>query len=107
MSVNFNAALSAYNKAANITSDANAASSTSGADSSGDVSFASIIGSNLHGAASTLRATESTVTKSLVKQADITDVVTAISSAEVTLRTVMRVRDKLVDAHMEIMRMPI
>ena len=40
-------------------------------------------------------------------QANITDVVTAVSSAEVTLQAVTAVRDRVISAYQEIMRMPI
>ena len=104
MTVDFNAALSAYSNAAKFSSNISPASESSG---SGSVGFANIIGDSASGATSKLRHAESTIAKSLVKQADITDVVTAISNAEVTLRTVIQVRDKLIAAHQEIMRMPI
>ncbi len=38
---------------------------------------------------------------------DITEVVTAVANAEVTLQTVVAVRDRVVQAYQEIMRMPI
>ena len=37
----------------------------------------------------------------------ITDVVTAVSSAEQSLSTVMAIRDQVISAYQEIMRMPI
>jgi len=40
-------------------------------------------------------------------KADITEVVTAVAEAEVTLQTVVTVRDKVIDAYREILRMPI
>jgi len=40
-------------------------------------------------------------------EADLTDVVAAITSAELTLQTVVAVRDRLISAYQEIMRMPI
>lgn len=45
--------------------------------------------------------------KALAGTGDPLDVVTAITSAEVTLQTVVSVRDKMVEAYHEIMRMPI
>ncbi len=39
--------------------------------------------------------------------AELVDVVTAISAAEITLETVIAVRDKVLGAYNEIMRMPI
>ena len=40
-------------------------------------------------------------------RADITDVVMAVNAAEVTLQTVVGVRDRMVQAYQEILRMPI
>ena len=39
-------------------------------------------------------------------QADLAQVVTAVSEAELTLQTVVAIRDKVVDAYREILRMP-
>jgi flagellar hook-basal body complex protein FliE len=40
-------------------------------------------------------------------KADLNQVVTAVAEAEVTLQTVVAVRDKVIDAYKEILRMPI
>jgi flagellar hook-basal body complex protein FliE len=40
-------------------------------------------------------------------KAELTEVVTAIANAEVTLQTVVAVRDRIISAYQEIMRMPI
>lgn len=40
-------------------------------------------------------------------KAELTDVVTAITNAEVTLQTVVAVRDRIISAYQEILRMPI
>ena len=40
-------------------------------------------------------------------QADITEVVTAVAQAELSLQTVVAVRDQVVQAYQEILRMPI
>ena len=40
-------------------------------------------------------------------RADISKVVTAVNEAELTLQTVITVRDKVLDAYKEIIRMPI
>ena len=42
-----------------------------------------------------------------IGKADLTDVVTAVTNAEMTLQTVTAVRDKVVSAYQEILRMPI
>lgn len=45
--------------------------------------------------------------KAITGQVEMTDVVTAVANAEITLQTVVAVRDKVVTAYQEIMRMPI
>ena len=50
---------------------------------------------------------ESQMISSLTNQAELVDVVTAITAAEVTLETVVAVRDKVIEAYESIMRMPI
>ncbi|MEL6111611.1 MAG: flagellar hook-basal body complex protein FliE [Pseudomonadota bacterium] len=40
-------------------------------------------------------------------EADLVDVVTAISAAEVSLETAIAVRNRMIEAYQEIMRMPI
>ena len=39
--------------------------------------------------------------------ADLNNVITAVAEAEVTLQTVVSIRDKVIDAYKEIVRMPI
>jgi flagellar hook-basal body complex protein FliE len=45
--------------------------------------------------------------KAVQNEAEITDVVTAVANAEITLQTVVAVRDKFIAAYQEILRMPI
>jgi flagellar hook-basal body complex protein FliE len=40
-------------------------------------------------------------------KADVTDVVTAVSNAELTLQTIVAVRDRVISAYQDIIRMPI
>ena len=42
----------------------------------------------------------------IVDRADISQVVTAVAEAEVTLQTVVAIRDKVIDAYKDIIRMP-
>lgn len=53
------------------------------------------------------RNAETKVAQQVAGKADLVDVVTAISSAEASLETVMAVRDQVISAYQEIMRMPI
>jgi flagellar hook-basal body complex protein FliE len=45
--------------------------------------------------------------KQVQGKAELIDVATAISAAEASLETVMAVRDQVISAYQEIMRMPI
>ena len=53
------------------------------------------------------RAAETQMTSAVQGQGSLIDVVTAVSSAEASLETVMAVRDQVISAYQEIMRMPI
>ena len=55
----------------------------------------------------TSRAAETQMTAAVQGQGSLIDVVTAVSSAEASLETVMAVRDQVISAYQEIMRMPI
>ncbi len=46
-------------------------------------------------------------TKAVVGKADLVDVVTAVAESEAALETLVAVRDKVIAAYEEIMRMPI
>ena len=45
--------------------------------------------------------------KAVDKDAELVDVVTAVSNAEVTLDTVVTLRDRVIQAYQEIIRMPV
>jgi len=55
----------------------------------------------------TLRQGEQKSAQGVAGQVDIRDVVMAVNNAEVTLQTAVAVRDKVILAYQEIMRMPI
>ena len=50
---------------------------------------------------------EEVAAKAMIGQADLTEVVMAVNNAELTLQTVAAIRDKVVEAYQEIVRMPI
>jgi len=55
----------------------------------------------------TLRGGEKASAEAVIGNADLTDVVEAVTAAELTLQTVVAVRDRLLNAYQEIMRLPI
>ena len=69
--------------------------------------FAQILKSAMTDVVQSSRAAESQMANQVQGKAELVDVVTAISAAETSLETVMAVRDQVISAYQEIMRMPI
>lgn len=55
----------------------------------------------------TMRAGESATARAVTGEASLPEVVGAITASEVTLQTVVAMRDRMVTAYQEIMRMPV
>ena len=70
-------------------------------------SFSQFVGESLNEAMNTGKAAENMSAQAIAGKADLTEVVTAVTNAEVTLQTVVAIRDKGVAAYQEIARMPI
>lgn len=102
----FNQAVAAYNNAAKraVTPEADIAAS---AQDTGKPSFADLIGDSLKDAVSTGYKSESVGAKALAGQAELVDLVTALGNAELTLNTVVAVRDRVINAYNDIIKMPI
>ncbi|HUD95495.1 flagellar hook-basal body complex protein FliE [Sphingobium sp.] len=73
----------------------------------GGNSFGSMIETMVSDAAGSLRTAEAESAKQVAGKGDMIDVVTAIGAAETALDTVVAVRDRVVSAYSEIMRMQI
>jgi flagellar hook-basal body complex protein FliE len=69
--------------------------------------FADYIRDAAQGAADTMHKGEAMSMKGIAGEADLTDVVAALNSAETTLQVVTSLRDRMVQAYQEILRMPI
>jgi flagellar hook-basal body complex protein FliE len=69
--------------------------------------FASLVGNAMTQAVQASRAAETQMAAQVQGKAELIDVVTAVSAAEASLETVMAVRDQVISAYQEIMRMPI
>ena len=101
MVANVNAALNAYASAATRAVQPGLA-----APGETGPSFGEVLERATKGAIGDLKAGEQMSAKAAVGKADLTDVVTAVTNAEMTLQTVTAVRDKVVSAYQEILRMP-
>ena len=77
------------------------------AQEAGGQGFGQMLSQVMTDAVSNTRAAEHQIANQVAGKAELIDVVTAISSAEASLETVMAVRDQVISAYQEIMRMPI
>ncbi len=78
-----------------------------GSDNVDTIDFGKLVQNALGDATTSVRQAESAGMAAVAGKADIVNVVTAIAQAETTLETVMAVRDQVIQAYQEIMRMPI
>jgi flagellar hook-basal body complex protein FliE len=69
--------------------------------------FGEILKSAMGDAVSASKTAEKQMALQVAGKTELVDVVTAISAAEASLETVMAVRDQVISAYQEIMRMPI
>jgi flagellar hook-basal body complex protein FliE len=69
--------------------------------------FAGMLQQFVGGTADSARKAESSMVQATAGKADIVEVVTAIAESEAALETLVAVRDKVIGAYEEIMRMPI
>jgi len=70
-------------------------------------SFSDLLKVSARNTIDSLRAGEQASAKAVAGEADLPEVVQAITAAEVTLQTVVAIRDRMVSAYQEIMRMPV
>jgi len=77
------------------------------AEPSSKASFMGLVGEALKGAAASGYNSEATATRALAGKASVTDVVTAVNNAEMALNTVVAVRDRVISAYQDIIKMPI
>jgi flagellar hook-basal body complex protein FliE len=70
-------------------------------------SFADLLGRSFTGAVDATKSAETASFGAVSKTADLVDVVSAVNNAELALETVVAVRDKMISAYQDIMRMPI
>jgi flagellar hook-basal body complex protein FliE len=104
MAINFNAAIKAYNQAAGA---AATGMPVKPAEVMGQDSFAAMVGDSLQQAVRAGHEAETLSMKQISGEADLKDVITAVANAEQTLETVVAVRDKVLAAYQEILKMPI
>ncbi len=70
-------------------------------------SFGSVLQNALNGAVETGHAAENSAMQAISGEGNLTEVVTALSRAELALQTATAIRDRVVSAYQDIMKMPI
>jgi len=105
MAINFSDAISAYRGA--VTRDAIPGGPPEIKPNKLGAGFEDMLREATQGAVTDLKAGDQQSILAAAGAADLTDVVTAVGKAELTLQTVVAVRDKAIQAYQEILRMPI
>ncbi len=80
---------------------------TAGAAAAGGPEFSQLLSTVMGDMTTQTKAAETQMTQAVQGRGSMIDVVTAVSSAEASLETVIAVRDQVISAYQEIMRMPI
>ena len=106
MAIDFSSAVNAYQRAAK-TADAAFGGKAEAPKTDQGNSFLGLVNESLNSAVKTGRQAEELSLKQITGEADLKDVVTAVANAEHTLETVVAVRDKVLNAYQEILKMPI
>jgi flagellar hook-basal body complex protein FliE len=101
--VDFLKAMSAYNDVASVKADKFAFPSDEKVE--GGNNFAAVLGNFFENAKAVFKKSEDLSSDMIQKKANITDVVTAVSEAELALNTIISLRDKLISSYMDILKM--
>lgn len=103
------AALGAYAQAAKMAASAGemASAASSATASAPGSSFGDLLSGVMNDAMSSGKVAETKATGLMKGQGDLVDVVTAVNAAELSLETVVAIRDRVISAYQDIMRMPI
>lgn len=101
MGVPFSNAAAAYANTA-----ARAIKPAGGPEAADGPSFGDMLRGAAENAVGVMHAGEQKSLEGAVGKADLTDVVNAVTNAEMTLQAVVSVRDRVISAYQEILRMP-
>lgn len=80
---------------------------TGGVEGMGGPGFGDILKGAVGSITQAGQSAETAITNASLGRADLVDVVTAVAAAEATMETVIAVRDEVIKAYQDIMRMPI
>ena len=106
MTVAMGTGISAYTDAMKRLGSGAGGAESAGAGASGG-EFADLLKSTLHDAIGTEHTAETTGIRAASGKADITNMISAVNNAELTLQSVVAIRDKVVQAYQQILQMPV
>jgi flagellar hook-basal body complex protein FliE len=105
MSTPFSAATAAYGNTAQLLQDVSKAASQTNAGSGAD--FSKMLAESVQSVVETGNKSDQISMDMLAGKADVVDMVTAIAETELAVESMVTVRDRVISAYEEIMRMPI
>jgi len=107
MTVPASVALNAYTNAVKQATELGGSNDTAAGASSAQGGFGDMLKGVVENMAASGINAEQQTASAVAGTADVVDVVTAVSEAEATLQTVVAIRDNVITAYQEIMKMPI
>ncbi|HLV84501.1 MULTISPECIES: flagellar hook-basal body complex protein FliE [Devosia] len=104
----FNAAAAAYGNASRLINQAaKPATDLTALAPSGGQNFAEILASQVQGVVDTGKTSDKMAMDMVNGKANVVDMVTALSETEIAIESMVTIRDRVISAYEEIMRMPI
>ncbi len=107
MSTPISAAATAYGDAARLLQDSAGGGITSGVEGAGKSDFSSMLAESVQGVVDSGNRADQISMDMVNGNGNVVDVVTAIAETELAVETMVTVRDRVISAYEEIMRMPI
>ncbi|KKC35664.1 flagellar hook-basal body protein FliE [Devosia epidermidihirudinis] len=108
MSAPFNAAAAAYGNASRlVTQSAKPAMDLTASTGGTGTNFAQVLAQTVQGVVDTGNKSDNMAIDMVNGKANVVDMVTALSETEIAIESMVTVRDRVISAYEEIMRMPI
>ncbi len=108
MNVKFNSAANAYSSIANMKTGISAAlPADESNDATNGLEFTKFLGDAINNSIKTGYKGESLSSSAVAGKAELHELVTAVTNTELTLQTIVAVRDRAVAAYQDILKMPI
>lgn len=107
MAVPFNVAAAAYGNVARLMEQGPRPAAPSSASTGQGPDFAKVLAETVQGVLDAGKVSDSKALDLVNGKGDIVDVVTAVTQTEIAIETMVTVRDRVIAAYEEIMRMPI